>query len=59
MELSHAIGGTIIFAILASVVSNIENESLRIILSIVFYIALGGFGLISIILIAKMVWAAI
>ena len=59
MELSHAICGTIIFAILAGIANSVENPFLGGVLRIVFDIALGGFGLISIILIAKMVWAAI
>ena len=52
MELSKAIGGAIIFAILTVVSGNS-------ILGIVSYLGLLGFSLISIILIAKMVWATI
>jgi len=59
MELSQAICGTIIFAILAGIANGVENPVIGGVLRIIFYIALGGFGLISITLIAKMVWAAI
>lgn len=59
IDLAGSIIGTLIFAVLVGIVSNIENPILRSVLSVVFYIALAGFGLISIILVAKMVWAAI
>ena len=58
LGLGGAVAGTIIFAILIGVVSQVENQALKIILTVIFYIAMTGFGLIAIIRTAQMVWGA-
>ena len=57
MTLGTAIAGTIIFAVLVGIVSNVENPALKIMMTVVFYIGLLGFGVVAIIQVIKMICA--
>ena len=53
------IGGVIVFAILTKIALSLEEPILRVILSIVFIISLSGCGLMTIIIVGKLLWHVI